>query len=74
MVGEMPKLATAKIKYQYTTKSGINHFRYHSMGCTEDDSLKTIRDNFENFINGNEANRQFNIVFDSVEIIPDAMN
>ena len=69
-----PKLATAKIRYRYTGRSGTRHDKYHSMGCTEDDSLKTIREHFENFVNGNEFNKKHDIKFHSVEIILDVMN
>ena len=69
-----PKLATAKIRYEYTTSWGTKHHKHHSMGCTEDDSLKTIREHFENFVNGNEFNKKHDIKFHSVEIISDIMN
>ena len=63
----MKSSATAIVKY--LVKGKTTHSKYHSMTCSEDDSLKTIREHFEKIV---KDNKQENVIeFHSVELIPD---
>jgi hypothetical protein len=66
----MKNLATAKIKYKVIGKT--EHCKYLSIGCSETDSLKTIKDHFES-VHVPEGKEKV-IVFDSVEFTYDVLN
>ena len=69
----MTKLATAKIKYKITRKNNPSHHKFHTMSCTEDDTLRAIKDRFDDIVRGNKRD-DVEFEFCSAEIMYDVIN